>query len=142
MGFCSAHIPGNNPSHTCANAMLPMSKVGTFCSSIYLSLATHVLTASSTALDRSPFFPPNLSMVLNLSSFSSLSGSSALIRPISLTNHNQFLYIYARVSALEVFPISKLPDASCCFRLLLSCHHLPSAFNSLIHVIYNVLTCL
>jgi hypothetical protein len=50
------------------------------------SLATHVLTASSTALDRSPFFPPNLSIVLNLSFFSSSSDSSTLIRPISTTN--------------------------------------------------------
>ena len=90
-GFYRAHILGNNPSHTCANAMLPMSKVGTFCSSIYFSLTTHVFTASSTALDRSPFLPPNLSMVLNLSFFSNSSESATLIRPISITIHNQFL---------------------------------------------------
>jgi hypothetical protein len=72
-------------------------------------------------------------MVLNLSSFSSLSGSSALIRPILLTN--KFLYVYTRVSALDVFPVSELSDASCCFWLLVFCHRFPSAFKSLIHVV-------
>ena len=46
------------------------------CSRVYFSLSTHVLTASSTALDRSPFLPLNLSMVLNLSFFSNSSESS------------------------------------------------------------------
>jgi len=98
MGFDLAHIPGNTPSHTCAIAILPVSKVGIFCSSIYCSLATHVFTASSTALDRSPFLPPNLSMVLNLSVFSSSSESCTLIRPISIITHYQFLlhHFFAR----------------------------------------------
>ena len=52
----------------------------------YLARATHVLTDSSTALDRSPFLPPNLSIVLNLSFFSSSSGSSTEIRPILITD--------------------------------------------------------
>ena len=47
------------------------------------SLATHVCMASSTALVRSPFLPPNRSMVLNLSSFSNSSGISTYIWPIS-----------------------------------------------------------
>jgi len=63
----------------------------------YFSLATHVFTASSTALDRSPFFPPNLSIVLNLSFFSSSSGSSTLIRPIWITN-SIYCTWFARVS--------------------------------------------
>ena len=49
---------------------------------VYSYLAIHVLTASSTALDKSPFLPPNFSIVLNLSCFSSSSDSSTLIRPI------------------------------------------------------------
>jgi hypothetical protein len=125
MGFYHAHMPSNNPSHTCANAMLPMSKAETFCSGVYFSLATHVFTASSTALDRSPFFPPNLSMVLNLSSLSNSSGSSALILPIyqpQLISIN----LFARYT-LDVFPISKLPDVECC-SCLLRCHHFPSTF--------------
>ena len=48
----------------------------------YSFLLIHVLIAASTALDKSPFFPPNLSMVLILSCFSSSSGRSTLIRPI------------------------------------------------------------
>ena len=48
----------------------------------YSFLAIHVFTASSTALDRSPFFPPNLSTVFILSCFSNSSGRSTLIRPI------------------------------------------------------------
>jgi hypothetical protein len=61
-------------------------------------------------------------MVLNLSSFSSLSGSSALIRPISITNQLISLRLFAR-HALDVFPISKLPYTfNCYFRLLLFCH--------------------
>ena len=62
-----------------------MTNVRAFCSCIYFSLATHVFKASSTALDRSPFFPPNLSIVLNLSSFSNSSESATLIRPTSTT---------------------------------------------------------
>ena len=50
---------------------------------VYSSLAIHVLTASSIALDKSPFLPPNFSIVLNLSSFSNLSGISTYICPIS-----------------------------------------------------------
>jgi len=51
----------------------------------YSIFSTQVFTASSTALDRSPFLPPNLSMVLSLSFFSSSSGMSTPIRPISIT---------------------------------------------------------
>lgn len=54
-------------------------------SCIHFSLVTHIFTASSTALDRSPFFPPNLSITFNLSFFSSSSGMSTQIRPISIT---------------------------------------------------------
>jgi hypothetical protein len=61
-----------------------------------LYLATHGRMDSSTALDRSRFLPPNLSMVLNLSFFSSSSGSSTRIRPISITYY-QFFARFARV---------------------------------------------
>jgi len=50
----------------------------------YSSFASHVFIASSTARVKSPFFPLNLSIVLNLSCFSSSSGSSTHIRPIFL----------------------------------------------------------
>ena len=55
--------------------------------SAYFSVVTHVFTASSTALDRSPFLPPNISMALNLSFFSSSSESTALILPTLITNN-------------------------------------------------------
>jgi hypothetical protein len=57
---------------------------------IYYSLLIHVSIASSTAFDRSPFFPPNLSIVLNLSDFSSSSEIATLTLPISITNHTNF----------------------------------------------------
>ena len=51
----------------------------------YSFWAIHVFIASPTARERSPFFPPNLSTVFNLSCFSSSSGRSTLIRPIFIT---------------------------------------------------------
>ena len=51
----------------------------------YSSVATHVFRASSTALERSPFFPPYVSRALSLSLFSSSSGITAVILPISIT---------------------------------------------------------
>ena len=49
---------------------------------VYSFLAIHIFTAFSTARVKSPFFPPNSSIVLNLSCFSSSSESSTHIRPI------------------------------------------------------------
>jgi len=102
------------------------------CLLIYFYLATHVSTASSTALDRSPFLPPNLSIVLNLSFFSRSSDSSTLIRPISTTN-----FFRHDSHVLDVFPISKFPDATCCF---CPCYHFPSTCHLLIHITYYMLT--
>jgi hypothetical protein len=47
----------------------------------YSFFVIHVFMASSTARERSPFFPPNRSTVFNLSCFSSSPGRSTLIRP-------------------------------------------------------------
>lgn len=95
----------------------------------YFSVATHIFTASSTALDRSPFFPPNISRALSLSFLSSSSGSTALILPTSITNN-----IFAR-HALHVFPVSKVSYAFAGF-FHCSCHHL--CFTLLIRIIYYV----
>jgi len=91
-----------------ASVILPITNGGALLSGIYSSLATHVFMASSTALDRSPFFPPNLSMVLNLSFFSSSSESSTLILPITLPTIS-FMH---DSHVLDVLPISKLPYAN------------------------------
>ena len=61
----------------------------------YSFLAIHVFIASSAARDRSPFFPPNLSTVFNLSCFSSSSGISTLIRPILIHLFLDFLCTFA-----------------------------------------------
>ena len=67
---------------------------------IYFCLATQVFTASSTALDRSPFFPPNLSIVLILNLFSSSLERSTQTRPISITNINSYAG-FARVNCVS-----------------------------------------
>ena len=77
----------------------------------YAFLAIHVLTACSTARVKSPFFPLNLSIVLNLSCFSSSSGSSTHIRPIFIHRFLFYQIFCARFDVSEVFPISELPDA-------------------------------
>jgi hypothetical protein len=100
-------------------------------SRIYSFLSIHVLIASSTALDKSPFFPPNLSTVLNLSCFSSSSESSTHIRP----TFNQLLSVFVHYSHVShILPVSELPHAKfhvCCF-----CCHFSFTFNSLIRIIY------
>ncbi len=87
-------------SPTLASVILPMINGGTFCSHIYSSLATHAFTASSTARDRSPFLPPNLSTVLNLRLLSNSSESSTLMRPIPITYY-QFCARFARVTCFS-----------------------------------------
>jgi len=114
-----AHKPNRYPNggKRLVKPSIALDRRRGLCSRIYLSLFTHVLMASSTALDRSPFLPPNLSMVLSLSSFSSSSESSTLIRPISITNS------FSHDSHVSYeFPISKLPDAGFCFYF---CYHFP-----------------
>ena len=101
---------------------------------IYSFLAIHILTASSTALDKSPFFPPSLSTVFNLSCFSSSPGSSTHIRP----NFNQLLSVFMHDSHVsEFFPISEFPDAK--FHVCFCCHFSFTTF-SLIYIIYYTLT--
>ena len=107
------------------------------------SLVSHSFMASSTALDKSPFFPPNLSMAFNLSFFSNSSESSTVIRPILITDY-QFLFSSLHDShVLDVLPISKLPYAisPVIFQQysLHFCHHLFHP-NLLIRIIYYMLT--
>ena len=94
----------------------------------YRYFAIHVFTASWTARDRSPFFPPNLSTVLNLSCFSSSSGRSTLIRPIF---NLQLLVFFHGLHVSSVFParqpfnnvfavFSKLPTEY--FHVCFDCH--------------------
>ena len=68
--------------------------------------ATHFLIASSTALDRSPFFPPNLSITFNLSFLSRSFGISTQIRPILITK--LVLMFYTIRMYWMFFQISKL----------------------------------
>jgi hypothetical protein len=102
VGYPDAHVP-NRARH---RETKKTNETGArFCSAIYFSSATHVLTASSTALDKSPFLPLNLSMVLNLSFFSSSSGSSTQIRPISITK----FYFCARFARVRCFSNKQIP---------------------------------
>ena len=105
---------------------------------IYFYLVTHFIMASSTAFDRSPFFPPNLSIVLNLSFFFNSSESATLIRPILITNHTNFycLYFFYKPQRLDVFPISKLSYVNYPFYFY---HQFLFTFL-LIHISYYMLT--
>ena len=76
---------------------------------IYSFLAIHIFTACSTARVKSPFFPPNFSIALNLSCFSSSSESSTHIRPIF--NRRLISEFFARFDVSNVFPISDSPGA-------------------------------
>ena len=108
---------------SCCRSFIPALESSFF--RIYSFLAIHVLIASLTALDKSPFFPPNLSIVLNLSCFSSSSEISTHIRPI----FNQLLSVFVHDSHVsEVFPVSELPYAKfqICF-----CYHFHSPLTRL-----------
>ncbi len=114
MGLCYVHCPQNGISQLWLPAQNSSGRgwfsLGLLCSRlfinkvngkwrisvVYSSLAIHVFTASSTALDKSPFLPPNFSMVLNLSCFSSSFDSSTLILPILVTFYH-FCARFARV---------------------------------------------
>ena len=102
----------------------------------YSFWAIHVFIASSTALDKSPFFPPNLSTVCNLSCFSNSFGRSTVIRPIFNHQHSFFV---VRFHVSSVLPISELPDSE--FYFCLS-YHFSFTFSAywLIDIIYYVLT--
>jgi hypothetical protein len=103
---------------------------------IYSFLAIHVVIASMTALDKSPFFPPNLSIVLNLSCFSSSPESSTHIRPIFNQLLLEFLCTVRRVRSFSNKRIARF-QVSRLFLLLSFLTHL-----SLIHIVYYMLTLL
>ena len=85
----------------------------------YSFLAIHVLIASLTALDKSPFFPPNLSIVLNLSCFSSSSEISTHIRPI----FNQLLSVFVHGSTCQKsFQYANCPTPSFTFVFVIIFH--------------------
>ena len=69
-----------------------------------------MIMASSIALDRSPFLPPNVSRVLSLSFFSSSSDITALILPM-LIIYNFSLCEYA----LYFFPVCKACYVFACY---------------------------
>jgi len=107
------------------------------CHIIYSFLLIHVLIADSTALDKSPFFPPNLSMVLNLSCFSSSSGRSTLIRPIF--NRQFLLEFLCTILSVSRFSNKRIAADQVSYLFL-------SSFlirqNSLIYISYYKLTIL
>jgi len=106
--------------------------------SIYSFLLIHVLIASSTALDKSPFFPPNLSIVLNLSCFSSSPGRSTVIRPI----FNRLLWLEFCCTVPRVKCSSSKQTAGCQISLLclLSFFVQPQFAYQLINIIYYVIS--
>jgi hypothetical protein len=104
---------------------------------------THVPTASYTARDRSPFLPPNLSIVLNLGCFSSSLGRSMHIRPILQSSTFDSVFVHdshvsnvipvrrARNNVFAVF--NKLPSED---------FHACSSYHSLVHLLaysHNIL---
>ena len=105
---------------------------------IYSFLVIHVFTASSTARVKSPFFPPNLSIVFNLSCFSSWSESSTHIRPIF---NRLFFYIFcARFTRVRCFSSKRIArsQVSCLF-LLSFFIHLQFAYPHNILCIYTLI---
>ena len=85
---------------------------------LYASLVTHVFTASSTALDKSPFLPPNFSMALNRRFFSRSSGISTQIRPISTPRH--FLCFFNSCARFARVRYLANKQMVLCLKLLLS----------------------
>lgn len=99
-------------------------------------LMIHVPTASWTARDRSPFLPPNLSIVLNLSCFSSSSGRSTHIRPILQSSTSVSVFVHdSHVS--NVFPVRRARnDVFAVFnKLPAEDFHACSCYHSLVHLL-------